>query len=57
MSDDNVSIVLPRQHAQSLYNMLDRATVQGLKAKQDVVFLMATIGAALAVKPEASDGA
>lgn len=46
MSDDNVSIVLPRQHAQRLYRILDRAQVVGLEAKQMIVETMAAINAA-----------
>lgn len=46
-----MSIVLPRQHAQSLYHLLDRAQVQRVKAKQAVVDIMAAVETALAVKP------
>ena len=52
MSDDNVSIVLPRQHAQSLYHLVDAATVKGLKGAQAVVVIMAAIETALKTSDE-----
>lgn len=47
MSEDTVSIVLPRQHAQSLYHLVNAASVKGVDAAKAIVEIASAIEAAL----------